>query len=145
MSVGPRDTSPLSVHARWPGLRGRILQNKIRETSVRKQGHTLPWFDKPPDDGGVPLLQRHERNIRCQLAAVEEYDALIVDHGIKIGSRNEAVAVPNTLADICGREVTIFRFVGGATLVEAFYASYADFQQDMRQKKSDTLERYNHV
>ena len=31
MSVGPWDTSPLSVHARWPGLRGRILQNKIRE------------------------------------------------------------------------------------------------------------------
>ena len=38
MSVGPWDTPPLSVHARWPGLRGRILQNKIRETYVRKNG-----------------------------------------------------------------------------------------------------------
>ena len=38
------------------------------------------------------------------------------------GSRSEAVAVPNTLADVCGREVTVFHFVGGATLVEASYA-----------------------
>ena len=107
MSVGPRDTSPLSVHARWPGVRGRILQNKIRETNVRKTGHILPWFGKQPDDGAVPLLQRHERNIRFQLAAVDEYKALIVEHGIKLGSRNEAVALPNTLADICGREVRV--------------------------------------
>ena len=37
MSVGPWDTSPLSVHARWPGLRGLILQNKIRDPH-EKQG-----------------------------------------------------------------------------------------------------------
>ena len=86
-------------------------------------------------------MQRHERNIRFQVAAVDEYKALIVDHGIKLGYRNEAVAVPNTLADICGREVTVFRFVGGATLVEALYATYADFQEDLKQKKPDTLER----
>ena len=85
MSVGPWDTSQLSVHARWPSLRGRILQNKINETFVRKTGHILPWFDKPPDDGGVPLLQRHEKNIRFQLAAVDEYKALIAEHGIKLG------------------------------------------------------------
>ena len=120
----------------WP--QGRILQNKICETYV------LPWF-KPPDDGGVPLLQRHERNIRFQLAAVDEYKALIVEHGTKLGSRNEAVAVPNTLADICGREVTVFHFVGGATLVEAFYAAHADFQEDMKQKRPDTLQRHIQV
>ena len=100
----------LGARTRWPGLRGRILQNKIRETYVRKTRHILPRFDKPPDDGGVPLLQRHERNIRFQLAAVDEYKAPIVEHGIKLGSRNEAVTVPNTLADICGREVTVFHF-----------------------------------
>ena len=136
MSVGPWDTSPLSLHARWPGLRGRILQNKIRETYVRKTGHVLPWFDKPPDDLGVPRLHRHERNFRFQLAAVDDYKALIVEHGAKLGSRNEAVAMSNTLADICGREVTVFHFVGGATLVEAFHAAYADFQEDMKQKKA---------
>ena len=38
----------------WP--QGRILQNKIRET-CSETGHILPWFDKPPNDGGVPLLQ----------------------------------------------------------------------------------------
>ena len=75
MSVGRWDTSPLSVHARWPGLRGLILQNKIRETHVRKTGHILPWFDKPPDDGSVPLSQRPERNIRFQLAADDECNA----------------------------------------------------------------------
>ena len=144
-SVGPRDTSPLSVHARWPGPRGRILQDKIRETHFRKTRHILPWFDKPPDDGAVPILQRHKRNIRFQLAAVDEYKTLIVEHGIKLGSRNEAVAMPNTLADTRGREVTVFRFVGGATLVEAFHAAYEDFQEDMKQKKPDTLERYNQV
>ena len=62
-----------------------------------------------------------------------------------IGSRNEAVAVPNTLAEICGREVTVFHFVGGATLVEALYAAFADFQEDMKQKRPDTLQRYNQV
>ena len=68
-----------------------------------------------------------------------------MEHGIKLRSRNEAVAVSNTFADSYGREVTVFRFVGGATLVEAFYAAYADFQEDMEQKKPDTLERYNQV
>ena len=105
----------------------------------------MPWFDKPPDDGGVPLLQRHERNIRFQLAAVDEHKALIVEHGIKLGSRNEAMAVPNTLTDICGREVTVFHFVGGATLVDSFYAAFAYFQEDMKQKRPDTLQRYNQV
>ena len=67
-----------------------------------------------------------------------------VEHGIELGSRNEAVAMSNTLADFCGREVTVFHFVGGATLVEAFYA-YADFQEDMKQKKPGTLQRHNQV
>ena len=51
------------------------------------------------------------------------------------------MAVPNTLADTCGREVTVFHFVGGATLVEAFYAAYAD----MKHKKPDTLQRFFQV
>ena len=46
---------------------------------------------------------------------------------------------------MCGREVAVFHFVGGATLVEAFYAAYADFQEDMKQKRPDTLQRYNQV
>ena len=80
-----------------------------------------------------------------QLAAVDEHKALIVEHGIKHGSRNEAMAVPNTLAEICGREVTVFHFVGGATLVEALCAAFAEFQEDMKQKRPDTLQRYNQV
>ena len=61
------------------------------------------------------------------------------------GPATKRWAVPNTLADICGREVAIFHFVGGATLVEAFYAAYADFQEDMKLKRPDTLQHYNQV
>lgn len=95
------------------------MQNKIRDSDVRKTGHLFPWFDKPPEDGGVPLLQRHEKDIRFQMAAVDEHKALIVEHGIMLGSRSEAVAAPSTLANMSGREVTENRFGGGATLAEA--------------------------
>ena len=60
----------------------------------------------------------------------------VVEHGIKPGSRNEAVAVPNTVAHICGREVTVSCFVGGATLVEAFHAACADFREGIKTKEA---------
>ena len=128
--------------AAWCVTHGKECRIVHSDTHTHTAGNTCT---DPPDDGGVPLLQRHERNIRFQLAAVDGYKALVVEHGIKLGSRNEAVAVPDTLADICGREVTVFHFVGGATLVEAFYAADADFQEDMKQKRPDTLQRYNQV
>ena len=37
--------------------------------------------------------------------------------------------------------MTVFHFVGGATLVEAF----ADFQEDTKQKRPHTLQRYSQV
>ena len=108
-----------------------------RDTHARTSS---PRFDKSPDDGDMPLLQRHMRNIRFQLAAVNEHKAVIMEHGFGLGSDNEAVAVPNPIADLSGREVMVFRFVGGTTLVEDFYAAYADVQEHMRQKKPDTTE-----
>ena len=101
------------THVAWP-QGANLAEQDPRNPCSENRAH-LPLFDKPPDDGAVPLLQRHERNIRFQLAAVDEHKALIVEHGIKLGSGNEAMAVPNTLADICCREVTVFHFVGGAT------------------------------
>ena len=146
MSLGSWDTSPLSVRARWLDLGVRILQNKIRATYLRKAAHIFPWFDKPSDDGGVPLLQRRERDIRFQLAVVDEFKALVVEHGLELGSRNEAVAVPNTLAGIHGR--------GGDGLPlrwrnhpwsRPFTPLHADFQEDMKHKKPERIERYHQV
>ena len=127
----------------WP--QGPNLAEQDPQNLCSENRNILSCFDKPPDGGGVPLLQRHERNIRFQVAVVDEYKALFVEYGVKPGSRNELVAVPNTLADICWRDVTVIRFVGGATLVEALIAAYVDFQEDMRQKKPNTNKRYNQV
>lgn len=138
--IGPlsRMAAPTSQHPefhdvthRYPGLSGRMLQDKVRAEWVIAENVTLKFFvGEPSKDPGAALLSRHALNDRDQHSTRAIYREKIKEVGISKGARNEALAVP--LGHLCHTKLQVANvtleipaaFVGGAHLMEAAYEAW---------------------
>ena len=112
-NLSPWDTRVVSVAARFPGMSGRILQNKIWELYVIESSTPpVPFFD----DRGARNFSRHRLNDREQRDTVAQYAKGVRESGMLMDVRGKAWAV---LTSYDGPKK--YEIISAATLIEAVY------------------------
>ena len=102
----------VSIKARYPGLQGLVLYNKVVEHWQLKGVARLRFFG--PDQ--KPLLSRHPLNQnRGQGQILEQYTAGVLRYGLQPHCRGRAIAVPKSMLTNPDSEHQEYYLVGHAT------------------------------
>ena len=75
----------VSIHERFPGMKGRVLWDMVVRVYAIEHGKTLHFY-KVVDGKRIRLLYRHPRNNRMQRSTMETYVQSILEHGFQTQS-----------------------------------------------------------
>eukprot|EP00959_Pyramimonas_sp_CCMP1952_P376329 7882571-Pyramimonas_sp.AAC.4 len=102
----------ISIHERFPGLHGIMLQRKIRNTYYLEEGLWSPWFA----EDGSKMFSRHPKNDRAEADTRRMYKESVLREGLSQGINGDVIAVPTSYGS--DRKFMLMSF---ATRMEAVY------------------------
>ena len=80
-----------SINQRYPGIKGKLLRDKVDSDYVSETNRTLRFLDS----NGKQLLRAHDLNERNQRVVIEEYVAGILEHGLIADVRSKPICIPS--------------------------------------------------
>ena len=80
-----------SITQRYPGIKGKLLRDKVDSDYVSETNRTLRFLDS----NGKELLRAHDLNERNQGVVIEEYVAGILEHGLIADVRSKPICIPS--------------------------------------------------
>ena len=80
-----------SITQRYPGIKGKLLRDKVDSDYVSERNKTLQFLDS----NGKQLLRAHDLNERNQRVVIEEYVAGILEHGLIADVRSKPICIPS--------------------------------------------------
>ena len=78
-----------SITQRYPGIKGKLLRDKVDSDYVSETNRTLRFLDS----NGKQLLRAHDLNERNQGVVIEEYVAGILEHGLIADVRSKPICI----------------------------------------------------
>ena len=112
-----------SITQRYPGIKGKLLRDKVDSDYVSETNRTLRFLDS----NGKQLLRAHDLNERNQRVVIEEYVAGILEHGLIADVRSKPICIPSeSQYDHAQNEGTFesFMLVGHWQLCSAIYEAH---------------------
>lgn len=113
-AVGIFDEGFATVHARFPGREGSLLQSAVMDNYVIKTNFTLPLMTSD----NTPAVSRHPLNQRSHAVVKEQYVQSILTKGNVVGVRGIPWAVP-------AKSEGEYFLLSYGTLAEALYEALA--------------------